>query len=76
MLSGISVTRGKLLRNAGNTRRSVLVLRAVFAPSHAFSPTTASAEALQASYKLLDLQIYTEARFGFSTVMGYYYYHK
>jgi hypothetical protein len=75
-LSGISIARGKLLRTAGNTHRSVLVLLAVFAPSHAFSPTVASAEALQASYKLLDLQIDTEVRFSFSTVMGPYYYHK
>jgi hypothetical protein len=59
-----------------NTHRSMLVLLAVFAPSHAFSPTTASDEVLQASYKILELQIYREVRFGLFTVMGPYYYHK
>jgi hypothetical protein len=54
----------------------MLVLLAVFAPSHAFSPTTASDEVLQASYKILELQIYREVRFGLFTVMGPYYYHK
>jgi outer membrane lipoprotein-sorting protein len=54
MLSGLNVARGMLLlRTTGNTRLLMLVLLAVFAPSHAFSPTAASAEALQASYKIL-----------------------
>jgi hypothetical protein len=64
-----------LLRNTGNTRLLMLVLLEVFAPSHAFSPTAASAEALQASYKILELQIYAEVRFGFFTIMEPYYYH-
>jgi hypothetical protein len=53
----------------------MLVLLEVFAPSHAFSPTAASAEALQASYKILEPQIYAEVRFGFFTIIGPYYYH-
>jgi hypothetical protein len=76
MLSGLNVARNMLLRTTGNTRLLMLVLLEVFAPSHAFSPTAASAEALQASYKILELQIYREVRFGLFTVMGPYYYHK
>jgi hypothetical protein len=64
-----------LLRTTGNTRLLMLVLLAVFAPNHAFSPTAASAEALQVSYKILELQIYAEVRFGFFTIMGPHYYH-
>jgi hypothetical protein len=75
MLSGLNVARNMLLRTTGNTRLLMLVLLEVFAPSHAFSPTAASAEALQASYKILELQIYVEVRFGFFTIIGPYYYH-
>jgi hypothetical protein len=75
MLSGLNVARNMLLRTTGNTRLLMLVLLAVFAPSHAFSPTAASAEALQASYKILELQIYVEVRFGFFTIIRPYYYH-
>jgi hypothetical protein len=46
MLSGLNVARNMLLRTTGNTRLLMLVLLAVFAPNHAFSPTAASAEAL------------------------------
>jgi hypothetical protein len=75
MLSGLNVARNMLLRTTGNTRLLMLVLLEVFAPSHAFSPTAASAEALQASYKILEPQIYAEVRFGFFTIIGPYYYH-
>ena len=73
MLSGLNVARNMLLRNTGNSRLLMLVLLEVFAPSHAFSPTAASAEALQASYKILEPQIYREVRFGLFTVVGPYF---